>query len=253
MYQRKTPDHGDVHNTQAVVRELAGVLSSPPPGFAVARNDHGSALASLSTLPAAPALVTAEEPQMPIPSTWREPHGRHAATSEAAPWKSAIVGLAVGLCVTVPTVLWLTGHGSSPLALIGVTQLAPETAKPTISAPAEVTWPVSASRGSTEPVASDGSSRPPSPDRESPAGVLTTAELLIAGGDIALARTLLEQSAAAGNPSVLFSLAETYDPNMLAAWGNRDLNADPERARGLYERAMAGGIDRARTRLQGLR
>jgi hypothetical protein len=91
------------------------------------------------------------------------------------------------------------------------------------------------------------------PGSESPAGVLTTAELLISGGDIALARTLLEQTATGGNATVLFALAETFDPNMLAAWGVRDLRADPDRARGLYERALAGGVDRARGRLQGLR
>ena len=56
----------------------------------------------------------------------------------------------------------------------------------------------------------------------------------------------------ADEPEAIMALAETYDPNMLAAWGIRDVEADVERARQLYERALRAGVTTARSRLEGL-
>ena len=42
--------------------------------------------------------------------------------------------------------------------------------------------------------------------------------------------------------AILFALAETYDPNMLAAWGARDKAADAVKARALYRKAFGLGV-----------
>jgi hypothetical protein len=81
---------------------------------------------------------------------------------------------------------------------------------------------------------------------------LKLAERLIAQGDIAGAREILARVAAEGTPLALLSLAETYDPNVLAAWGVRSAEADTERARHLYTSALVAGVEQARRRLETL-
>jgi hypothetical protein len=51
---------------------------------------------------------------------------------------------------------------------------------------------------------------------------------------------------------VLFALAETYDPNMLAAWGTRSVAGDVARAQALYRKALSLGISAAHGRLEAL-
>jgi len=246
MHQRSSPGvPADVAEVRAVVRELAGGLVRQP-----ATAPEHTTIQTAPTGGVAPAAQPdADDARMPIPSTWRDPNGLAGSPIEVAPWRTGFFGLVVGLILTLPTVLWLTDHLAAPMAWLG----APVDSGSKASAPAftaEIAWPVSAGRGSAEPVSSDGSTR--APGNDSPAGVLTTAELLIAGGDIVLARGLLERNMSTGSADILFALAETYDPNMLAAWGVRDLRADSGQARSLYERALAGGIGKARHRLQGL-
>ncbi len=73
-------------------------------------------------------------------------------------------------------------------------------------------------------------------------------EELLRNGDIAGARLYLEHLGAA----VAFRLAETYDPERLAAWQAVGIPADHRKARELYERALAGGVIEARERLDRL-
>jgi hypothetical protein len=47
-------------------------------------------------------------------------------------------------------------------------------------------------------------------------------------------------------------LAETYDARVLQAWRARGISGDPAKARQLYERAQAGGIEGASGRIDGL-
>jgi|GEM_PF-5519016 len=75
---------------------------------------------------------------------------------------------------------------------------------------------------------------------------------MIDRGNIAAARSLLEPAARAGNPTALMALAETFDPNMLAAWGARGLSADAQAARELYARAHMAGVAEAGQRLEAL-
>jgi hypothetical protein len=82
---------------------------------------------------------------------------------------------------------------------------------------------------------------------------LAKAEQLLRQGDIQGARLLLEYLLATGNPLVAFKLAETYDPNRLATWKAFGVRADFQKARELYQRAQAGGINNAQDRFSGLR
>lgn len=83
-------------------------------------------------------------------------------------------------------------------------------------------------------------------------GLVDEGRRMIDRGDIAAARSLLERAAKAGEPAAMMALAETLDPNMLAAWGARGLAADPRAARELYARAHSAGIADARQRLKAL-
>src|SRR5215831_6656774 len=89
---------------------------------------------------------------------------------------------------------------------------------------------------------------PPSPEL-----LVQQALRRIERGDVSGARELL---ASAGNDPrglVSFTLAETYDPNMLAAWGLRGIAADIEKAKGSYGEALARGHAAARRRLDSLK
>jgi hypothetical protein len=109
------------------------------------------------------------------------------------------------------------------------------------------------------PGPSPGTSLGPSPSPiagsslgTSPSDRLTQAQDLIARGDVVAARRILQPGAAEGNPLHLLALAETYDPNMLAAWRARDTEADAPRARQLYKNALIQGETKARQRIEAL-
>jgi hypothetical protein len=82
--------------------------------------------------------------------------------------------------------------------------------------------------------------------------LLAQARQRVERGDIAGARELLSSADEGSGPAV-FALAETYDPNMLAAWGTRGVAADVARARALYRKAQGLGTERAQARLDALK
>jgi hypothetical protein len=83
--------------------------------------------------------------------------------------------------------------------------------------------------------------------------LLADARQRVDSGDIAGARELLANGEEASQGAAVFALAETYDPNMLAAWGTRGVAADVARARALYRKALGLGAERAQVRLDALR
>lgn len=74
----------------------------------------------------------------------------------------------------------------------------------------------------------------------------------IEAGKVQEARRALAQLATSGNGQAVFALAETYDPNMLAAWAITNIPADPAKARMFYSMALSRGIASARQRLMAL-
>ena len=86
------------------------------------------------------------------------------------------------------------------------------------------------------------------------AKLMVRARALLGQGNIAAARIVLERAAETGSAQASFMLAETYDPIiLLAAWGTYGTRGDATKARELYAKAHAGGIQEAKDRLNALR
>ncbi len=89
-------------------------------------------------------------------------------------------------------------------------------------------------------------------DAETLAALMTRAKSLLALGDIAAARLVLERAANAQDASAAFLLAQTYDPAVLGARDTRSITADPVMARDWYRKAASFGSADAQQRLTQL-
>ena len=85
-----------------------------------------------------------------------------------------------------------------------------------------------------------------------PQSALAKSAELIRNGDVLAARRILSAPELSGVPTITMALAETYDPNMLAAWNARAVVPDITMARLLYSRAAAAGVQDANNRLAAL-
>jgi hypothetical protein len=225
--------------------------------------------------------LSADDEPMPIPSTWREP-----AQSDDR-WLrqqmgATLLGLCAGLLVVVPIVLWLSGwlgeaqksrpQRSAEPALAPIEprtgevktvkvqvrpvgERTPQTAAQYVTGSIDARAAVEPAR--PEPIAALPVAKAPEPaTRPEPVRQiddrLSEARQRIESGDVSGARDIL--SAAEGNAPgpVSFALAETYDPNMLAAWGTRGAIADVARAKALYHKSLGLGMARAQARLEAL-
>src|SRR5260221_12211244 len=83
--------------------------------------------------------------------------------------------------------------------------------------------------------------------------LLARANALLLQADISGARPLLEHALERGSARAAFMLAETYDARVLQSWRARGISGDPTKARELYERAQAGGIEDAKERIEALK
>src|SRR5262245_8788845 len=226
--------------------------------------------------------LNADDEPMPIPSTWREPapaDDRWLRQQMGA----TLLGLCAGLLVVVPIVLWLSGwlgeaaQKSRPQRSAAEPSLQPiepraadvKTVKVQVrsvdrtpqTATQYVTGTIDA-RIAAEPArtvepASLPLAKAPEPaTRPEPARQiddrLAEAKQRIESGDVSGARDVLSSAEGAAPGPISFALAETYDPNMLAAWGTRGAIADVPRAKALYHKSLALGMARAQARLEAL-
>jgi hypothetical protein len=83
--------------------------------------------------------------------------------------------------------------------------------------------------------------------------LLARANALLGQADISGARLLLEHALEHGSARAAFILAETYGARVLQSWRARGTSGDLEKARELYERAKAGGIEGANERIKTLK
>jgi hypothetical protein len=83
--------------------------------------------------------------------------------------------------------------------------------------------------------------------------LLARANALLRLADISGARPFLEHALERGSARAAFMLAETYDARVLQSWRARGIPGNPAKARELYERAQAGGIEDARERIEALK
>jgi hypothetical protein len=221
-----------------------------------------------------------DDEQMPIPSTWRQPVPYDDDHWFRQQMGAAVLGLIAGLMIVVPAVLWLSGFfgpqrsGStaartSPSAI----ESSPSADKVVDAAPARPVDQQSESAaqyviGSLGPQRSQpfaANPTPPSANPVSPSArlvdpnkplieeLLAQANQRIESGDVIGAREMLAGADDGTQGAISFALAETYDPNMLAAFGIRAMVADAAKARELYHRASGLGVARAQNRLDGLR
>ena len=75
---------------------------------------------------------------------------------------------------------------------------------------------------------------------------------MLAHGEIAPARLMLEQAAAAGEPRALLALGDSYDPAVLTRLGALGVKGDANRAKDYYAKAVEGGVAEASQRLAQL-
>ena len=94
---------------------------------------------------------------------------------------------------------------------------------------------------------------PEAPGNPDAPRLMARASLLLSQGDVGAARIVLDRAAEMGSASALFALAETYDPFILAAWRTFGTQGNAAKARELYAKAFAGGVQEANDRLNALR
>jgi hypothetical protein len=87
---------------------------------------------------------------------------------------------------------------------------------------------------------------------ETLAALMTRAKGLLALGDIAAARLLLERAANARDAPAAFLLAQTYDPSVFRTRDTRSITPDPLMARDWYRKASSFGSAEAQQRLTQL-
>ena len=86
-------------------------------------------------------------------------------------------------------------------------------------------------------------------DPDEIAALLKRAKGLLANGDIASARLLLERAADAREADAALLLARTYDPAVLGTGDARSVTPDPARARNWYRKAAEFGSSDAQARV----
>ena len=94
---------------------------------------------------------------------------------------------------------------------------------------------------------------PEAPGNPDAPRLMARASLLLSQGDIGAARIVLDRAVEIGSAPALFALAETYDPFILAAWRTFGTQGNAAKARELYAKAFAGGVQEANDRLNALR
>jgi hypothetical protein len=252
-----------------LAESLADVKPEAPAADAATAGDAQAAPVKTSFPPAPyvaqPAQLEAhhDDEPMPIPSTWRQKAQDDEDRPFARQLGAAAMGLAAGLVVVVPAVLWLVGWIGPQGVRFDSAAFSPRASERTPMKVRPIEPPTESATfygndAPTLPAADPGAVTTASMARANPIDptqaieqVLVMARQKIDGGDVAAAREMLASEDTA-SPAIAFALAETFDPNMLAAWGSRGVAADVQRARALYTRALDMGYGRAMARLDAL-
>lgn len=246
---------------------LASIVSALERKAVPARRPSDAALSQLARTPPPLPRVAEIEPRdddepMPALSTWRQ-----SAANDEDGWlqqmRAAAWGLIAAVVLIVAALMWLGGWFGGPRAVPKGIEPVPATAAAKTPPQAvgnpqsPVAEPESAGEGDTSPRRT-AAAAPGTPAAEvvqpGPvvAHVIAEAKRRVESGDVTGARDIL---AAYGNDAhglVPYALAETYDPNMLAAWGTRGIAPDVVKAKALYGEALDLGNDRAGSRLDAL-
>lgn len=197
-----------------------------------------------------------EEERRPTASGWQAARQTYPAGWLGRQLRAGLLGLALGLIGVIPTVLWLTGRLGDHIATLRPDTLVDEGGKSgqeistrtvaTVEIPPVLLNPPKPILRPAAPVLAEKDSADAAEE------LLLRAQTLVNDGELLRAREILSDGILADNPKAAFVLAETFDPNILAATGVRGIRAEVERARMLYGKALAGGVAAAKKRLDAL-
>jgi TPR repeat protein len=208
-----------------------GIAAATAAGIALAIMSMDNPLAVFSNAKASLAgdtsgQLSATEPALPPQSVAARPTNSEPTQDAAAPRRIQPAGLtSVSPSRDEIAAAYQGAIKSKVVAIEPATQVAP---------PVEAAPPPSARRI----------------DPEELAGLLKRAKELLAIGDIASARLLLERAADAQEAEAALMLAGTYDPQVLGTQDMRSITPDPAAARLWYQKAAQLGSVDARRRLQ---
>jgi hypothetical protein len=200
--------------------------------------------ASLLTASAAGIAVTilsVENPLALFANAKASLIGVSAVQPDAAPQSPSEPIVAVRPAIAQPT--------PASQSTVGVGNFAPaEKASPTRD---EIALALRAAHQGQPEIRQPPAAAPPARrlDADELATLLTRARSLIAMGDIAPARLLLERAADAQEAGAALLLAQTYDPAVLGTPDTRSITPDPAKARDWYQKAAQFGSQDARQRL----
>ena len=281
--QNQTNKGGAPTNTE--LTSLANLVSAATARRTIppVSKDGLSTLSYTQPATAPPLEPGHDDEPLPIPSTWREPLARDDDRWFHQQMCATVLGLIAGLMIVVPAVLWLSGFFSPQRSETSASRAADARSASatrfaevkTARVPVRPTNPArpaerlpeseaqfakeSVEQSSPAPVEAKSPPMVPiiaaaqliGPNQARIDGLLAQVTQHIESGDVTGARDLLADDG--GQGAVSFALAETYDPNMLAAWGTRGVVADAGKARALYQKAFSLGVARAQNRLDALR
>jgi hypothetical protein len=274
------PTNAALMNIVSLVSAAAARRMMPP-----ASKEGLSTLSYTQPAAAPPLELDHDDEPMPIPSTWRQPLAADDDRWFPQQVCATVLGLIAGLMIVVPAVLWLSGFfspqrsetaasraadaRSAPATRFADVKTASVPVRPTNSARPAEALPESEAQFVKESVEQPSpapveAKSPPmvpiiaaarliGPTQARIDGLLAQVAQHIESGDVAGAREMLVGADDGGQGAVFFALAETYDPNMLAAWGTRGVASDAAKARTLYQKAFGIGVVRAQNRLDALR
>jgi hypothetical protein len=189
-----------------------------------------------------------------------QPDPREFAPLAASQWTSVLTRVvAGGLVVSAFAILVAVTAHQIPLkddparASDPVTE-ASDTSAPRLGTPSreDIVSAYRAAQQSQAPAArtgNEGAAPSKTLDAETLAALMTRAKSLLALGDIAAARLLLERAANAQDATAAFLLAQTYDPAVLGVRDTRSITPDPGMARDWYRKAASFGSAEAQQRL----
>src|SRR5260370_10514506 len=200
-----------------IVNAKAYIAASLPAPYAAAKPDS--------------AQLTAQDTQLKNP----QDVARLSAPASQTPGVRSVTTVAVATTREEITTAYQSAlQGRAPAAT------APAAAAPVAAAPVAVA-PVAAAPVVAPP--------PRKLDPDELAALMKRAKGLIAIGDIASARLLLERAADAQEAGAALLLAQTYDPAVLGAQDTRSITPDPAAARTWYQKAAQLGSPDATQRL----
>jgi hypothetical protein len=232
-----------LENLASIVTSLQ---SDPSPPL---RSGHETSFAAAaSVLTASPNKEEGEgqgDEAVPSLSTWHSSASSDPDRLIGRQLYAAGLGLLCGLALVATALLWLGGWFDASRG-----SKVPQPA-PAIEKPARLAEDAAPRSPAAEPKLTLRDERPAvAPTAPSSLELLAQeAVRRIESGDVLGARALLASADNDLRGWVPFTLAQTFDPNMLAAWGTRDVVPDIEKAKHLYGRALSLGYAPARQRL----